>query len=283
MKIKNWHKFQHFKDRRPPWIKLYRDLLEDPDWHEMSGDDAKALVMLWMIASESDGHLPNARKLAFRLRISKSSTEQLLIKLSHWLDQDDISSISDRYQSDTPERERETEDKRKSEGETRARDPVAEMSQKKEVGEKREPLISTEAFLLADDYRKLVGVSDDEIGWVGWPYTVQTWLTQGHGAERILAIGARLAGKSPRMIYHATAVTSELSRPIPPDPAKSQGGANGQVAAYSSRPSGQPWQQRRDAGHVALAKLRATIDAATDGGCEGGGTVIDLNSDARRG
>ena len=27
MRIKNWKKFQHFRDRKPPWIKLYRDLL----------------------------------------------------------------------------------------------------------------------------------------------------------------------------------------------------------------------------------------------------------------
>ena len=35
-RIRNFDKFQHFKDRRPPWIKLYRDLLEDLDWHEQN-------------------------------------------------------------------------------------------------------------------------------------------------------------------------------------------------------------------------------------------------------
>jgi hypothetical protein len=54
-RVKNWKKFQHFKDRSPPWIKLYRDLLDDPDWHELSGDEAKALVMIWLVASENDG------------------------------------------------------------------------------------------------------------------------------------------------------------------------------------------------------------------------------------
>src|ERR1019366_3474678 len=64
MKIKNWHKFQHFKDRRPPWIKLYRDLLDDPDWHELNGDCVKLLVNLWMLASEDKTHqgiLPDFR------------------------------------------------------------------------------------------------------------------------------------------------------------------------------------------------------------------------------
>ena len=51
MKIKNWSQFQHFKDRRPPWIKLYRDILDDIEWHELDAKSAKVLVMLWLIAS----------------------------------------------------------------------------------------------------------------------------------------------------------------------------------------------------------------------------------------
>jgi len=108
-RIKNWHKFQHFKDRRPPWIKLYRDILDDPDWHDLDGDDAKHLTMIWVIASEDTGALPDIRKLSFRLRMTETKTEQLLIRLSHWLYQDDINAISPRYHDDAPERERETE------------------------------------------------------------------------------------------------------------------------------------------------------------------------------
>jgi hypothetical protein len=109
--IKGWKKFQHFKDRRPPWIKLYRDLLDDPDWHALDGADAKSLVMLWLIASEDDGNIPCARKIAFRLRITETKAEQLLTRLSHWLIQDDITPISGRYQDDTPETEGETDRK----------------------------------------------------------------------------------------------------------------------------------------------------------------------------
>ena len=112
MKIKDWSKFQHFKDRTPPWIKLYRDLLDDPDWHELDGDSAKVLTMLWLIASEDEthqGNLPCTRKLAFRLRIKEDKLKQQLTNLSHWLIQSDIKSISSRYQDDAPETETETE------------------------------------------------------------------------------------------------------------------------------------------------------------------------------
>jgi hypothetical protein len=107
--IKGWKSFQHFKDRRPPWIKLYRDLLDDPDWHDLSGDDAKALTMLWLIASEDEGRLPCVRKLAFRLRMKEAAVTHLVKRLSHFLDQDDIAVISDGYQDDAPETEGETE------------------------------------------------------------------------------------------------------------------------------------------------------------------------------
>lgn len=109
MRIKNWEKFQHFKDRRPPWIKLYRDLLDDADWHELDPKKAKFLVMLWLIASENHGELPNTKQIAFRLRIATKEANQLLNSLESWLIQDDINAISTGYQPDAPETETETE------------------------------------------------------------------------------------------------------------------------------------------------------------------------------
>jgi len=109
MQIKNWKKFQHFKDRKPPWVKLYRDLLDDIEWFELDPKAAKVLVMLWLIASEDDGNIPTAKQLAFRLRMSEKETEVCISKLSHWLEQGYNDVISTRYQDDAPETERETE------------------------------------------------------------------------------------------------------------------------------------------------------------------------------
>ena len=109
MQIKNWKKFQHFKDRKPPWVKLYRDLLDDIEWFELDPKAAKVLVMLWLIASEDDGNIPTTKQLAFRLRMSEKETEVCISKLSHWLIQDDNTTISTRYQDDAPETETETE------------------------------------------------------------------------------------------------------------------------------------------------------------------------------
>lgn len=132
-RIKDWSKFQHFKDRRPPWIKLYRDILDDIEWHELDAHAAKALVMLWLIASESDGNLPDMKKLAFRLRMSESKTSELLSKLSHWVEQDDIAPISPQHQSDAPERE--TEEETETEKKPRKRASPSEIEKPEDVTE----------------------------------------------------------------------------------------------------------------------------------------------------
>ena len=100
MKVKDWNKFQHYSNRRPQWIKLYNDLLNDRDWHDLKPENAKLLVNLWLVASEDwdmEGQLPDAETLAWRLRINKTKLINQLAELSHWLEQDasDVLAESD--------------------------------------------------------------------------------------------------------------------------------------------------------------------------------------------
>jgi len=119
-RVKGWNKFQHFKDRRPLWIKLYRDILDDVEWHDLEPQAAKVLISCWLIASEYEGALPDMRTLAFRLRMSEKQVNSILSQLNHWLisdnDQDDINPISTGYQSDALEKRRE-ETEKETEGE----------------------------------------------------------------------------------------------------------------------------------------------------------------------
>jgi len=89
--------------------------LDDLDWHELDAQASKVLVMLWLIASEDEGRIPPTKTLAFRLRITEKQTNDCLNKLSHWLEQDDINTISERYQDDSLETERETEKEKEAE------------------------------------------------------------------------------------------------------------------------------------------------------------------------
>ena len=114
MRIKDWGKFQHFKDRRPPWIKLYRDLLDDEEYYNLPAQSAKVLILLWLLASEDpsrQGLLPSIQKIAFRLRLSEKSIESIVSDLHHWVIQTDINLISERYHDGPSETEIKTEER----------------------------------------------------------------------------------------------------------------------------------------------------------------------------
>ena len=57
--IKNWEKFQHYKNRNPPWIKLHRDLLRDYDFSCLQDASKLHLMLLWLLASQLDNKIPN--------------------------------------------------------------------------------------------------------------------------------------------------------------------------------------------------------------------------------
>lgn len=72
LRPKNWQKFQHYRGRLPPWIKLHRSLLEDDDFLAL-GVAAKAVApFLWMIAAEDKhGFIPyDVPELATRLKMA---------------------------------------------------------------------------------------------------------------------------------------------------------------------------------------------------------------------
>jgi len=91
MKIKNWDKFQHFKHKSDmKWFKCYgRDLLNDPDFMKMDDVKQATLFKLWCLASESNGVLPNAYDIAFRLRKPIVFVEKILIELDTWFEKNE--------------------------------------------------------------------------------------------------------------------------------------------------------------------------------------------------
>src|SRR5215475_9602027 len=98
MRIKDWKKFQHYKRRNPPWIKLHKTLLDDPEWHALDSNASKVLAMCWLIASEHGGNLPAIGKLAFRLRMSVDVLSSIISKLSHWIEHDASTTLAECWQ-----------------------------------------------------------------------------------------------------------------------------------------------------------------------------------------
>jgi len=59
LSVKNFEQYQHYKDRKPPWIKLYNDVLDDYAF-EVLPDASKAhLMLIWLLASRTDNRIPN--------------------------------------------------------------------------------------------------------------------------------------------------------------------------------------------------------------------------------
>lgn len=107
IKIRNWEKYQHYKFRRPPWIKLHKGLLDDQEFHQLSADSARSLIFLWLVASEANGELPDMTTLAFRLRTSEDKLKSTLSDLSAWLEQDASATLAPCKQDATTEKSRE--------------------------------------------------------------------------------------------------------------------------------------------------------------------------------
>jgi hypothetical protein len=61
LRVKNWAEFQHYKDRNPPWIKLHRALLDDYEFARLPDASKAHLVLIWLLASQSDGRIPKTR------------------------------------------------------------------------------------------------------------------------------------------------------------------------------------------------------------------------------
>ena len=83
IRVENWMKFQHYKNRQPPWIKLHRSLLSNKGWYDLQPESCKALVSLWLIASEEDGGIikDDSETLAWRLHIDSNTLESVLTDL----------------------------------------------------------------------------------------------------------------------------------------------------------------------------------------------------------
>lgn len=112
---RGWEKFQHYKDRCPPWIKLHRDLLVDREFMRLPIASKAIAPLMWLLASESKDGVFDAsfEELQFRLHITRKEyddgVKSLIDKGFFVIDSD---MLAERKQFAIPETERETETKK---------------------------------------------------------------------------------------------------------------------------------------------------------------------------
>lgn len=58
LSIKKFDTYQHYKTRNPPWIKLYRSILNDYDMRGLTVTSRLIYICLLIIASETDNRIP---------------------------------------------------------------------------------------------------------------------------------------------------------------------------------------------------------------------------------
>jgi hypothetical protein len=114
-RVKNWAFFQHYKDRRPPWIKLHHVLLEDCNFIRLPLASRALAPLFWLLASESeDGVVCGpAADVAFRLRLTEEEVSEGIKGLCNGgyitTEQDASAVIAPRQQETRLETETETE------------------------------------------------------------------------------------------------------------------------------------------------------------------------------
>jgi hypothetical protein len=69
--VKGFEKFQHYKDRNPPWIKLYNELLDNYEFGCLQDASKLHLILIWLLASRHNNRLPwDAQWIAKRINAS---------------------------------------------------------------------------------------------------------------------------------------------------------------------------------------------------------------------
>ena len=108
--VKNFERFQHYKDRSPPWIKLYNELLDDYAFGLLPDASKLHLVAIWLLASRSNNRIPHDPNWIAK-RISATEKVDLdLLRVSGFIEVQDAGiPPAARKPNADPERESETD------------------------------------------------------------------------------------------------------------------------------------------------------------------------------
>ena len=79
--IKNFEKFQHYKKRNPPWVRLYHSIMDDLEFAQLPDCTKAHLVQLWALAPRYNNRLPmDADFIAQRINATHPVDLNLLLE-----------------------------------------------------------------------------------------------------------------------------------------------------------------------------------------------------------
>jgi hypothetical protein len=111
LRVRNWTRFQHYKNRRPPWIRLYGELLDNYEYSMLPDASRSHLIGIWLLASRLENAIPNDPAWIQRMIHSRSKVDVSVLVSAGFLEvyQDASKTLADCKQLATPETETETE------------------------------------------------------------------------------------------------------------------------------------------------------------------------------
>lgn len=81
LRVRNWERFQNYSDRKPPWIRLYVDLIngDDAEYNDLPDGAKLQLIHLWLLASRHDNRIPERIVTRQRLNVKSPVNIELLL------------------------------------------------------------------------------------------------------------------------------------------------------------------------------------------------------------
>ncbi len=105
LNVVNWEKYQHYKDRNPPWIKLHQSLLDNYDFQCLQDASKLHLILIWVLASRHNNRIPfDEPWLSQKMGLQKTLKLQPLIDAGFLVF--DSTPLADCEQSAMPEERR---------------------------------------------------------------------------------------------------------------------------------------------------------------------------------
>lgn len=151
--IPNWDDLQHYSDRRPSWIKLYLDLLDNDDFNELTFAQRGVLIQVWILSARvGNGRLAASTSTLRRYLqpTSKADSAHLPRTLERLSDAGFIEiraskALATRYQRASPDL-REEKEKRKSARESGSPNGAAPHAERQNFQIKPYPWETDEEF-----------------------------------------------------------------------------------------------------------------------------------------
>ena len=279
--VKDYQRFQHYKDRSPPWIKLYNSTLDDYDFGALPDATKYHLVAIWLLASRSANKIPyDAVWVAARINAREPVDLDLLVRAGFLLVDQALPTAE--HHASTPqaerlsrERGRDREDDIVVEGRASVSEPVSE------VRPPAKPIVPPErqaAIALGLAFIQAAGFADyaeAPMNWYGVAERAAVWIATGWTEAMIVAetrIIAKRAGTPMPIAYYEKVFATAAARAAQPLPIATVKPAE----TFDVARTNQPASANRNVGDALAALTRRLEQDDGEAGHRGGDRLVQM-------